>query len=78
MNGCIKKESESHHNKFNRLLNMSPSTKSMVKRFSMAQQALSQELLEARPLGICKTIGSTRISNTMTRISTNVDSKEML
>ncbi len=27
---------------------------SILKKFYMAQQALSQELLEAKPLGICK------------------------
>ncbi len=30
-----------------------------VKNFSMRQQALSRELLEAKPLGICKTCIST-------------------
>ncbi len=50
---------------------------SALKRFYMAQQALSQELLEAKPLGICKTIISTNpvIGNPST---TNDDSKETL
>ncbi len=39
---------------------LSPECREQVKKFYMAQLELSQELLEARPLGICKTTISGR------------------
>ncbi len=39
---------------------LSPECKKQVNKFYMAQQELCQELLEAKPLGICKTTISGR------------------
>lgn len=47
-----------------------------LKKFSMAQQELSQELLEAKPLGICKI--TTSIGQDPLIESLEEDSREML
>jgi len=52
---------------------------SMLKNFFMAQQALSLELLEARPLGICKITTSTDITTSRNGIRYDLKkAKEML
>jgi len=47
-----------------------------LKKFSTAQQALSKELLQAKPLGICKTsIYGTNVSNLRNPILTSISGK---
>ncbi len=48
----------------------------LVRKFCMAQQALSRELLEAKPLGICKTsIYGTNVSSLRNPILTSISGK---
>ncbi len=49
----------------------------VLREFYTAQQALAVELQEAKPLGICKTITSTKIGRTMNE-SFEEDSRETL
>ncbi len=48
-----------HHKDNNNLNSFSPKVISKLRSFYMLQSELSRELLEAQPLGICKTIGLT-------------------
>ncbi len=45
---------------YEKLSGLQPSMVLKMKNFSTAQQALSLALLEAKPLGICKTTSSTK------------------
>ncbi len=48
----------------------------LLRKFFMAQSALAKELLEAKPLGICKTsIYGTNVSNLRNPILTSISGK---
>ncbi len=55
---------------------LSPECIKLLKSFSMKQRELSRELLEAKPLGICKTsIYGTNVSNWRSHILTLTSGK---
>ncbi len=55
---------------------LSKECKELVSKFFMAQQALSRELLAAKPLGICKTcIYGTNVLNLRNPILTSISGK---
>ncbi len=55
---------------------LSKQSKDMVNKFFTAQQALSRELLAAKPLGICKTsIYGTNVSSLRNPIVTSINGK---
>ena len=55
---------------------LSPECRKLLSAFSTKQQELSRELLEAKPLGICKTcIYGTNVSNWKNPVLTSVNGK---
>jgi len=66
MKVCLESDLVSNH-----LGNFSPKVLAKLTNFFMAHQALSQALLEAKPLGICKI--TTSINHTDGVISTNIE-----
>ncbi len=71
MSNCLESDLCSQH-----FENLSNTVRAKLTKFCMAQQALSQALLEAKPLGICKI--TTSIDPRGIGINTSIEgSKEM-
>ncbi len=65
MSKCLESDICNSH-----LINCSPRVLKMLKNFFTVQQALSQALLEAKPLGTCKI--TTLINPMIGEVSTNI------